>query len=101
MQFIIILVLLIPILAIVLDSPVGRALAGRMERRGVADGSDMTVERLAFMEGEIERLTSEIRRLDEETQFMQKLLEDRPEPAVLPSETKPSPGATLPSDDGE
>ncbi len=34
------LVLLIPILASVLESPVGRALAGRMERRGLPPGSD-------------------------------------------------------------
>ncbi len=53
-QMIFILVLLIPILAIVLDSPVGRALAGRMERRGLSStGEDVTSERLSYLEGEV------------------------------------------------
>jgi len=79
------LVLLIPILAIVLDSPVGRALAGRMERRGLPAGSeDVTSERLAYLEGEVERLNTEVRRLEEESQFLNKLLTDRPASQVLP-----------------
>lgn len=98
MSFIIILVLLIPILAIVLDSPVGRALAGRLERKGITDASDLTAERLAFMEGEIERLTSEMRRLEDESQFMQKLLEERPAAAEIPAEVAP-PAETGPPDD--
>jgi len=98
MQFIIILVLLIPILAIVLDSPVGRAVAGRMERKGVSDGSEMTAERLVFLEGEIERLTSEMRRLEEESQFMQKLLEDRPAPDAIPAQSQAA-GDSTASDD--
>lgn len=83
-QLIFILVLLIPILAIVLDSPVGRALAGRLERRSLSDGSDMSAERLAFLESEIERLNSEVSRLDEESQFLQQLLENRPATEALP-----------------
>ena len=64
------LVLLIPILAIVLDSPVGRALAGRMERRGLTPGGDdVTSERLSCLEGEVERLGTEVRKLEEESQF--------------------------------
>jgi hypothetical protein len=101
MLFIIVLVLLIPILAIVLDSPVGRAIAGRMERKGISDRSDMTADRLAFMEGEIERLTSEMRRLEDESQFMQKLLEARPGTEAIASESQESGGESLPSDDGE
>jgi uncharacterized small protein (DUF1192 family) len=83
-QLIFILVLLIPILAIVLDSPVGRALAGRLEHKGLSDGSDMSAERLAFLEGEVERLNAEIQRLDEEGQFLQQLLENRPATEALP-----------------
>ena len=46
------LVLLIPILAIVLDSPVGRALAGRMERKGLSSGgADETSEPVSHLEG--------------------------------------------------
>ncbi len=83
-QLIFVLVLLIPILAIVLDSPVGRALGERLERRGLGSGTDeATAQRLAYLEGECERLTSEVRRLDEESQFLNKLLTERPTPDVL------------------
>ena len=79
------LVLLIPILAIVLDSPVGRALAGRMERKGLSSGGeDVTSERLFYLEGEVERLTTEMRRLEEESQFLNQLLTDRPASRALP-----------------
>ena len=79
------LVLLIPILAIVLDSPVGRALAGRMERKGLSSGGeDVTSERLSCLEGEVERLTTEMRRLEEESQFLNQLLTDRPASRALP-----------------
>ena len=79
------LVLLIPILAIVLDSPVGRALAKRMERRELSSGGDdVTSERLSYLEGEVERLTTEMRRLEEESQFLNNLLTDRPASQVLP-----------------
>ncbi len=79
------LVLLIPILAIVLDSPVGRALAGRMERGGLPPGTaDVTSERLSYLEGEVERLTTEMLRLEEESQFLNKLLADRAFSEVLP-----------------
>ena len=79
------LVLLIPILAIVLDSPVGRALAGRMERKGLSSGGeDVTSERLSCLEGEVERLTTEMRRFEEESQFLNQLLTDRPASRALP-----------------
>ena len=84
-SMIFVLVLLIPILAIVLDSPVGRALSGRMERRGLpAESDDVTSERLAYLEGEVERLNTEVRKLEEESQFLNKLLTDRPASHVLP-----------------
>ncbi len=79
------LVLLIPILAIVLDSPMGRALAGRMERRGLPSGGDAAIaERLSYLEGEVERLTTEMRKLEEESKFLNNLLTERPASKVLP-----------------
>jgi hypothetical protein len=89
LQLILILVVLIPILTIVLDSQVGRALASRLERRGLEAPSDSTAERLAFLEGEVERLTNEIQRLDEQGEFVQKLLTERQQEH----------GATLPPGD--
>ena len=85
LQLLVILVLLIPILAIVLDSQVGRALASRLERRSLGRGEDMDSERLAYLEGEVERLSQEVSRLDEESEFLHKLLEERPgETKALP-----------------
>jgi hypothetical protein len=77
-QILFVLVLLIPILAIVLDSQVGRALASRLERRGLGQPDDLLSERLMYLEGEVERLSKEVGRLDDESQFLQKLLEKRP-----------------------
>jgi len=77
-QILFVLVLLIPILAIVLDSQVGRALASRLERRSLGQPDDLLQERLMYLEGEVERLSKEVGRLDDESQFLQKLLEERP-----------------------
>jgi hypothetical protein len=76
-QIIFVLVLLIPILAIVLDSQVGRALAGRLERKGLGEPDDLMRDRLAFLESEMERLTGDVERLDEESEFLHNLLTER------------------------
>lgn len=77
LQLILVLVVLIPLLAIVLDSQVGKALAARLERRGLDAPSDITAERVAFLESEVERLGNEIQRLDEQGEFVHKLLTER------------------------
>lgn len=77
LQLIVVLIVMIPLLAIVLDSQVGRALASRLERRGISSPGDVTAERLARLEDEVERLSNEIMRLDEEGQFVNKLLTER------------------------
>lgn len=84
LQLILVLVVLIPLLAIVLDSQVGKALAARLERRALDAPGDITAERIAFLEGEVERLGSEIVRLDEQSEFVHKLLTERQEGAALP-----------------
>ncbi|MBW3534565.1 MAG: hypothetical protein KY453_05020 [Gemmatimonadetes bacterium] len=84
-QLIFVLILLIPILSIILDSQVGRALAQRLERRGIGTPDDLVADRVAYLESEVDRLASEVSRLDEESQFLHKLLEGRPpERASLP-----------------
>ena len=91
LQLILILVVMIPLLAIVLDSQVGRALASRLERRGIDSGTDLTAERIAYLETEVERLSAEVQRLDEEGQFVHRLL----------TEGKGTEGAALPPGDDD
>lgn len=79
-----VLILLIPILAIFLDSDVGKALAKRLERGHRRVGNDPTHERLRFLEGELERLAQDIERIEEENQFIQKLLDRRSGTDSLP-----------------
>ena len=81
-QIILFLALLIPILAIVLDSQVGRALASRLERRGLEQPDNLMLERIGYLEGEVERLSQELARLEDESQFLQKLLENRSDGAA-------------------
>mgnify|MGYP001819170060 CR=1 FL=1 len=74
---IVLVVLMIPILAIVLDSQLGRALASRLEQRGLGEGETHMAERMVFLEGEVDRLATEMSRLDEESRFMTRLLSER------------------------
>lgn len=95
-QLILILVVSIPLLAILLDSQVGKALASRLEQHGAEPSAEDTKERIAFLESEVERLTGEVDRLDEESQFMQQLLsaaqqlrterQEESEPALPPGD---------------
>lgn len=76
MLFIFTIALLIPLAAVILDSQFGRALAGLVERMGrEEDGA--TAERIAQLEGEVERLGLEVKRLEEQADFMQRLLTER------------------------
>ncbi len=73
--------LCIPIIAILLDSPFGRALATRLERAPVQAPDDPgTVaeleRRLHLLEGDVEILHHTVTQLREETQFLQSLLEE-------------------------
>jgi cell division protein FtsB len=71
MWLVFVLVLMIPLLAVILDSQLGRALARRVEESG--PGS----ERLSALEAEVERLGRELERLREQTEFVDRLLEER------------------------
>lgn len=73
--------LMIPLVAVVLDSQVGRALAARLESgRGPDTLSD---RRLAALEAEVDRLNRELQRLDEESAFIHRLLEEKRAPGAL------------------
>lgn len=92
LQLILILVVLIPLVAIVLDSQVGRALASRLERPNLDGPSDLGAERIAYLEGEVERLANEVMRLAEEGQFVHRLLTEgqNSEGGALPPSDDPA-----------
>lgn len=77
-QVIVVAAMLIPITAIVLDSQFGKALARRMERPKLKAGEETGHERFLALETEVERLGKEVERLNEENQFYQRLLAERP-----------------------
>lgn len=81
---IVVLVLLIPILAIVLDSDIGKAVARRLERGNRVRGDTVSHDRLAYLESELERLGKEVGRLDEESRFLHRLLAEHADPDALP-----------------
>lgn len=87
-----VLALLIPILAILLDSQVGQAMADRIsDEEGDADP-----ERLEALEAEVQYLSESVERLREETEFLRSLLEGEPPPEALeepPDEREPGPDA--------
>ena len=73
--------LLIPLTAVVLDSQVGRAIAGRLE--GDKDQTGTLPGRVATLEADIDRLNQTVQRLEEESTFLQRLIEERPAPEGL------------------
>jgi predicted transcriptional regulator len=79
--FVILLVfLMIPILAIVLDSPVVHRLAESRKAAGLAAGEVEEVKkRLAVLEDEVDDLGRAMQLLKEDTQFIQRLLESAEE----------------------
>lgn len=82
--FVVVLViaLMIPITAILLDSPLGRSLARRLEGQGSGTegrGSSEVRElerRIDVLETDLQDLTKSVTGMREEIQFVQRLLED-------------------------
>jgi predicted PurR-regulated permease PerM len=81
--------LMIPVVGIVIDSPIGRALARRLE------GPEQTppavqdlVKKLDLLEAEVDDLTRAVRSLEEESQFLHRLLESS-QRSTLPPPANP------------
>ena len=78
LALVVIVALLIPVAAILVDSPLGRSVARRMEGR--MEGPPPEVRdmqrKVELLESEIEDLTRTVSGMREELQFMQRLLED-------------------------
>ena len=69
--------LMIPITAILLDSPLGRSMAHRLEGRSDGVGNVRELERrVEALETDIADLTRSVTGMREEIQFVQRLLED-------------------------
>ena len=83
---IILAAILVPVVAILIDSPIGRALARRVE--GPVEAAPPPVVELArkvqLLEAEMDDLQRTVEQLQEENQFLQKLLEDGGRRSSLP-----------------
>lgn len=81
-------VILVPIMAILMDSPIGRAVARRLE--GPTEAAPPPLIELAkkvqLMESEIDDLHRAVESLQEENQFLHSLLESGPRRPALPPE---------------
>ncbi|HVM42911.1 MAG TPA: hypothetical protein VMT77_05365 [Gemmatimonadales bacterium] len=82
--------LLIPVTAIVLDSPVVRAWVERMQGGKIEGGADVKelAKKVGVLEAELETMGRQVAQIQEEHQYMQRLLEDparrTPAPKSLP-----------------
>jgi hypothetical protein len=77
LEIVLLLVLLIPIFAVLTDSPLGRALARRVEGRNAPppELADLS-QRVELLSGEVDDLSRAVETLKEENQFLQRLLEE-------------------------
>ena len=77
---ILIVALLIPVVAILVDSPLGKSVARRMEGGVRPEGASPELRdmqrKVELLESEIEDLNRSVTGMREELQFMQRLLED-------------------------
>jgi hypothetical protein len=79
--------LLIPILGIVVDSPIGRALARRLEGPQTTPPDIAALaKRVELLEAEVDDLNRSLQTLQDESAFLQRLLAD-PSRATLPPPT--------------
>jgi cell division protein FtsB len=82
--------LLIPIFGIVIDSPIGRALARRLEGPqetppALAD----LAKKVELLEAEVDDLARSVQTLQDENAFLQRLLEDPAQRITLPPPQRP------------
>jgi len=77
LEIILLIVLVIPIFAVLTDSPLGRALARRLEGRNAPPPElGELAKKVELLESEVEDLTALVEQLKEEHEFVQRLLED-------------------------
>lgn len=78
--------LLIPIMGIVVDSPIGRALARRLEggAREVPPALDDLAKKVDLLEAEVDDLAKSVQALQDENAFLQRLLTESSPRSTLP-----------------
>jgi uncharacterized SAM-binding protein YcdF (DUF218 family) len=87
---ILIVALLIPIMGIVVDSPIGRAIARRLEGPQAAPpGLAELAKKIELLEADVDDLTRSVQTLQDENAFLQRLLADPSSRSTLP----PPPGS--------
>jgi hypothetical protein len=87
---ILIIALLIPIMGIVIDSPIGRALGRRLEGpQQVPPEVNELAKKVELLESEVDDLTRLVQTLQEETTFLQRLIEDTEPRRRIPPPQEP------------
>jgi uncharacterized SAM-binding protein YcdF (DUF218 family) len=82
---ILLVALLIPIIGIVVDSPIGRALARRLEGpQQTPPALSELAKKVELLEAEVDDLMRSVQSLQEENNFLQRLLEDPAQRSPLP-----------------
>jgi hypothetical protein len=78
--------LLIPIMGIIVDSPIGRALARRLEGgvREVPPALEDLAKKVDLLEAEVDDLTRSVQALQDENAFLQRLLTESSSRPPLP-----------------
>jgi uncharacterized SAM-binding protein YcdF (DUF218 family) len=81
---ILLVALLIPIMGIVVDSPIGRALARRLEGpQATPPALTELAKKVELLEAEVDDLMRSVQTLQDENAFLQRLLEDPSQRSTL------------------
>jgi len=87
---ILVVALLIPIMGIVVDSPIGRALARRLEGpQATPPALADLAKKVDLLEAEVDDLMRSVQGLQDENAFLQRLFEDQSQRATLPPPQTP------------
>jgi hypothetical protein len=87
---ILLVALLIPIMGLVVDSPIGRALARRLEGpQETPPGITELAKKVDLLEAEVDDLTRSVQSLQDENAFLQRLLADPSSRSTLPPRDRP------------
>lgn len=82
---ILLVALLIPIMGIVVDSPIGRALARRLEGpQATPPALSELAKKVELLEAEVDDLMRSVQALQDENAFIQRLLEEPSQRSTLP-----------------